>query len=197
MPENSAHKLHSVAVYCGSSAGLHEDYICAAETLGRLLAKEGIKLVYGGGRRGLMGHLADAALAEGGEVVGVIPRFMMELEWGHPGVTRLIQVESMAARKEKMFALADALIALPGGVGTLEEFSEVLSASQLLLHRKALGFLNTDGYYDLFFQFMEHMREEGFCSENTMNLWISDADAEGLLHKIAVFHHHGLGKTFG
>lgn len=193
--ENETKIIHSAAVYCGSSDGRRPHYAEAAEALGRLLARRGIALIYGGGQRGLMGHLADAALAEGGRVTGVIPRFMMELEWGHPGVTELILTESMTERKQKMFELADAVIALPGGVGTLEEFSEIVSWSQLLLHRKPIAFLNTDGYYDLFFRFAEHMAEEGFCPQSTLELWLSEQDPGLLLDKMAAFHHHGRVKT--
>ena len=195
MSEEKAKKLHAVAVYCGSSAGRRPDYAEEAAALGRLLAEKGIRLIYGGGKRGLMGALAQSALAAGGEVIGVIPAFMTALEWGNHDITALIEVQSMAERKQKMFELADAVIALPGGVGTLEEFSEILSASQLLLHRKAVGFLNTDGYYDLFFRFIRHMTEEGFCPERTAELWMSAERPEELLRKLAGFHHHGRAKT--
>lgn len=195
MTKNLKEKLPAIAVYCGSSNGGRPEYAAAAAALGALLAKEGIRLVFGGGKRGLMGSLADGALAQGGEVIGVIPDFMMELEWGHEGVTELRVVHSMQERKQLLFELSSAVIALPGGVGTLEEFSEILSWSQLLLHRKPIGFLNIDGYYDLFFDFMAHMRDEGFAAPRTLELLLSDDDPARLLAKMAAFRHHGHQKT--
>lgn len=188
-------RLPSIAVYCGSSAGTKAHYAEAASALGRLMAEEHIRLVYGGGSRGLMGCVANGALAAGGEVTGVIPGFMLELEWGHRGVTELLTVETMQQRKQKIFELASGVIALPGGVGTLEEFSEILSWSQLLLHQKPIGFLNIDGYYDLFFRFMEHMKEEGFCAQSTLDLVVASEDPAELLRKMTEFRHHGRNKT--
>jgi uncharacterized protein (TIGR00730 family) len=144
---NASMKLKSVCVFCGSHVGKRPEYVEAARDVGRLLGQRGVRLVYGGGGIGLMGALADAALAEGGEVIGVIPRMLLEKELGHGQVTELRVVASMHERKAMMADLADAFLALPGGIGTLEELCEILTWSQLGLHRKPCGILNTCGYF--------------------------------------------------
>ncbi len=148
--------MHAIAVFCGSSLGADAALASAAETLGTLLAAQNIRLIYGGGNIGLMGKLATAALAAGGQVTGVIPRFMMDKEIGNIDLPDLRIVESMHARKALMNELADGLIALPGGFGTLEEFCETLTWAQLGLHAKPLGLLNTAGFYDHFLAFLDH-----------------------------------------
>jgi hypothetical protein len=137
-----------ICVFCGSSSGASPVFAGAARDLGATLAKRGLGLVYGGGNIGLMGILADAVLAHGGEVIGVIPRAMVDRELAHRGVTELRIVRSMHERKALMAELADAFIALPGGYGTLEEFCEIITWSQLGLHRKPCGLLNVHGFYD-------------------------------------------------
>jgi hypothetical protein len=148
--------MNSIAVFCGSSLGADTAYAAAAGSLGTRLAREKIALIYGGGNIGLMGRLATAALAAGGHVTGVIPKFMMEKEIGKIDLPDLRLVNSMHERKALMAELADAFIALPGGFGTLEEFSEILTWSQLGLHAKPLGLLNVAGFYDHLLAFLDH-----------------------------------------
>ncbi len=148
--------MQSLAVFCGSSLGGDTAFAQAAEKLGTLLAERHIRLIYGGGNIGLMGKLATAALAAGGQVTGVIPRFMMSKEIGKIELPDLRLVESMHQRKALMNELADGFIALPGGFGTLEEFCETLTWGQLGLHAKPLGLLNTSHFYDHFLAFLDH-----------------------------------------
>ena len=154
--------LRSVCVFCGSSHGARVTHGDSAEAFGMALAKAGIRLVYGGGKVGLMGRLADAAMAAGGEVVGVIPRFLMDREVGHTGLNEIHIVESMHERKAMMARLSDAFAVLPGGIGTLEEFFEVWTWGQLGLHPKPCGVLNVQGYYDRMLGFLDDMVAEGF-----------------------------------
>jgi uncharacterized protein (TIGR00730 family) len=149
-------KLRSIAVFCGSSLGSDTDYSAAAESLGTLLGEQKIALVYGGGNIGLMGKLATAALAAGAHVTGVIPKFLMEKEIGKIELPDLRVVTSMHERKALMSELSDGFIALPGGFGTLEEFCEILTWSQLGLHQKPFGLLNTAGFYDHFLAFIDN-----------------------------------------
>lgn len=159
--------MRRLCVFCGSSPGARPSYKAAAEELGRYLASEQIGLVYGGGNVGLMGILADAALAAGGEVIGVIPRHLMALEVGHNGLSQMHVVDSMHERKALMADLSDAFLAMPGGFGTFEEFCEVLTWSQLGLHQKPCGLLNIDNYYTPMLQMFDHAVEERFIrSEN-------------------------------
>lgn len=152
----------NICIYCGSNPGTDSAYAIAAQTLGHYLADHGHTLVYGGGNVGLMGIVADAALANGGQVIGVITEQLVGLEVVHRGLSKLHIVDTMHTRKAKMAELADCFIALPGGVGTLEEIIEVFVWTQLDIHRKACGFLNVKGYYDgLNIQF-EHMVTSGF-----------------------------------
>ena len=154
--------LRQLCVFCGSKVGSDERYRMAAVELGQLLARKGIGLVYGGGSIGLMGVIADAVLAEGGEVIGVIPESLATEELLHPGVTEMHVVSSMHARKALMAELSDAFVALPGGFGTFEEFFEVVTWSQLGLHRKLTGLLNVGGYYDPLVRLVDHAVQEGF-----------------------------------
>jgi uncharacterized protein (TIGR00730 family) len=154
--------MRRICVFAGSNAGSHSAYEEAATTLGRELAAQGLGLVYGGARVGLMGRMADAALAHGGEVIGVIPRAIVAREVAHERLTELRVVDSMHERKATMAELADAFVALPGGLGTLEEFFEVLTWAQLGLHRKPCGLLNAQGYFDGLLAFLAHTIDEGF-----------------------------------
>ncbi|MBI3445543.1 MAG: TIGR00730 family Rossman fold protein [Magnetospirillum sp.] len=154
--------MKRVCVFCGSSAGANPAYAKAATALGRLLAERGLELVYGGGNVGLMGVVADAALAAGGKVIGIIPEAMMTWEVGHANLTELRVVNSMHERKAAMADLADAFIALPGGIGTMEELFEVWTWAQLGLHNKPLGFLDVAGYFERLHAFLDHMADEGF-----------------------------------
>lgn len=154
--------LKSICVFCGASTGAHPAYREAATLLGRRLAERGLALVYGGGKVGLMGVVADAALAAGGEVVGIIPQALKDLEVGHTGLTRLEVVDGMHARKARMAELADAFVALPGGLGTLEELCEVWTWGQLGYHGKPLGLYDVNGFFDKLTGFLDHLVQENF-----------------------------------
>jgi hypothetical protein len=187
MTERSApaNDLRAVCVYCGSRAGAQSIYGEEARHLGTGLARLGLELVYGGGHVGMMGTLADAALAAGGSVVGVIPQAMVEREWAHDGLTQLITVDNMHQRKATMATRAQAFIALPGGLGTLEELSEVLSWAQLSLHSHAVYLLNTHGYFDALLRFLDHCVDEAFLSAQHRDLLQVQADAGELLAELA------------
>jgi uncharacterized protein (TIGR00730 family) len=154
----------SVCVYCGSRHGARPSYTEAARALGSAIGSRGWQLVYGGGNVGLMGEVADAVLATGGRVVGVIPESLMQREVGHTGLTELHVVPTMHQRKQMMAERADAFIALPGGIGTLEELYEVWTWRQLGYHRQPIGLLNIDGFYDTLLAFMQQTVDEGFLS---------------------------------
>ncbi|MFV3287311.1 TIGR00730 family Rossman fold protein [Pseudomonas sp. NY11955] len=154
--------VRSVCVFCGASIGTNPAYREAAVALGQSIARRGLTLVYGGGAVGLMGVVADAAMAAGGEVVGIIPQSLLDAEVGHKGLTRLEVVDGMHARKARMAELSDAFIALPGGLGTLEELFEVWTWGQLGYHAKPLGLLDVNGFYDKLGGFLDHIVEEGF-----------------------------------
>ncbi len=154
--------MRTLAVFCGSAAGIRPTYAAAAVALADALARRGVGLVYGGGSVGLMGILADAALARGVPVTGVIPRHLEEREVGHKGLTRLDVVETMHDRKARMAALSDAFLALPGGIGTMEELFEVYTWGQLGLHARPVGLLDVDGYYAPLVTFLDHTVAEGF-----------------------------------
>lgn len=152
----------SICIYCGSNPGDNPAYMEAARAMGQLIAGQGHRLIYGGGHVGLMGAAADAALSAGGEVIGVIPRDILEKEVGHGGVTELFTVNSMHERKMKMASLSDSFVALPGGIGTLEEIIEVLTWSQLGFHSKPCAVLNIEGFFNPLFQLLDHMVEHRF-----------------------------------
>jgi len=163
-------KIKRLCVYCGSSAGSAPAYREAARELGRLLAAKGIELIYGGGRVGLMGFVADAALAGGGRVVGIIPDFLRSREVGHSSVSELIVVASMHERKQRMFERADAFAVLPGGIGTLEEALECVTWKQLGLHDKPIVVIATDGYWRPLFELFDHIVAAGFAGPETRAL---------------------------
>jgi uncharacterized protein (TIGR00730 family) len=154
--------LRSLCVFCGASPGANPVYREAAINLGRTLAEQGVRLIYGGGAVGLMGIVADAALAAGGEVIGIIPQSLKSAEVGHNGLTRLEVVDGMHARKARMAELSDGFIALPGGLGTLEELFEVWTWAQLGYHSKPLGLLEVNGFYAKLNDFLDHLVEERF-----------------------------------
>ena len=154
--------MQRICVFCGSSSGLRPDYADTARALGAELVRRGLGLVYGGGSVGLMGTLADATLAAGGEVIGVIPRPLASRELAHAGLTELRVVASMHERKATMASLVDGFIALPGGLGTFEETLEVLTWAQLGIHRKPVGVVNVHGYYDGLLHMLTHAVREGF-----------------------------------
>lgn len=179
--------LKSVCVFCGASPGARPIYHEAAAQLGRNLADRGLTLVYGGGAVGLMGVVADAALAAGGEVIGIIPQSLERAEIGHKGLPRLEVVDGMHARKARMAELADAFIALPGGLGTLEELFEIWTWGQLGYHAKPLGLLEVDGFYARLTDFLDHLVAERFVREqHRAILQISESPAE-LLQRMAAW----------
>ena len=165
--------MKRVCVFCGSSKGKNKIYVDYAKELGILLADKNLELVYGGGSVGLMGEMADAMLARGGKVTGVIPKFLYDWEVGHDGVTELIIVNSMHERKQKMAEISDCFIAMPGGFGTLEELGETLTWLQLKLIQKPIGILNVNGFYDQLIDQLDHMVYEGFLknSNRKLNCW--------------------------
>lgn len=164
-------EIKRVAVYAASSSQVSSEYIDAAAELGRTLAAEGIEIVYGAGKVGLMGALADAALDAGGKVTGVIPQFMVDNGWCREKLTNLIVTPDMHTRKEKIVSLADATIALPGGVGTLEELMEIITWKQLGLYADPIVILNTRGYFNPLKEMLERAMEEKFMREIHRNLW--------------------------
>src|SRR5215510_7619199 len=163
--------IRSVCVYCGSSLGAKPRHAEVARQLGSQLAAHGMRLVYGGGRIGLMGQIADAALAGGGQVIGVIPEHLQVQEKGHHGVTELRVVASMHERKSLMFELSDAFVILPGGFGTLDEAFEMLTWRQLQLHDKPILFLNIDGYWTAFGTLVDQVIAEGFARDSSRRLF--------------------------
>ena len=179
--------MRSVCVFCGSRSGTELTYEDGARTLGRTLAEQGITLVYGGGRVGLMGVVADAALGADGEVVGVIPKALLEREIAHTGLTDLRVVRSMHERKALMSELSEGFVALPGGSGTLEEFFEVLTWAQLGEHRKPCGLFNVDGYYDPLLAVFDHMVAKGFLSEEHRFMILVETEPEALLEALALY----------
>jgi uncharacterized protein (TIGR00730 family) len=154
----------ALCVYCGSSNGKHPEYTEQARAFGAEMARRGIQLIYGGGKVGLMGTVADAVLANGGTAIGVIPRQLVEREVAHPQLTELVVVDTMHQRKTRMYELSDAFVALPGGFGTMDEMFEMLTWAQLGLHRYPCAFLNVRGYYDRLRDMVEHMADEGFIT---------------------------------
>ena len=171
----------SLCVYCGSRPGLNPEFAKLAAHVGTWIAQRGGQLVYGGGRNGLMGIMADAALQAGGRVIGVIPKALVEKEWAHTGCTELHIVENMHERKRIMAEQADAFLALPGGIGTLEEFFEVWTWRQLGYHDKPVGLLNMDGYYDSLLVFLKSAVTSGFMNDHLMSLIESGRDTDALL----------------
>jgi len=179
--------LRRVCVFCGSSPGARPEYRATAEALGRMLAARGLGLVYGGGNVGLMGVLADAALAAGGEVIGVIPRALVDLEVAHTGLRDLRIVDSMHERKAAMAELAGAFVALPGGIGTLEELFEVWTWAQLGLHAKPCALLDVAGYYAPLVAFLEHAVAARFLRPVHRAMLTVTADPQALLDHLAAY----------
>lgn len=174
----------SVCVYCGSRPGEQPEFATAAANVGRWIGQHGGQLVYGGGSNGLMGIVADATLAAGGRVIGVIPKALVEKEWAHSGCTELHVVETMHERKRIMAEHADAFLALPGGIGTLEEFFEVWTWRQLGYHDKPVGLLNMAGYYDGLLDFLRSSVKAGFMFERLMELISTGTDEKLLLESL-------------
>lgn len=177
--------MKRVTVFCGSNVGARPEYVHAARGLGRLLAHRNIGLVYGGSGIGTMRELASSALEAGGEVVGVIPRLLVEREIAYSDLTDLRVVDSMHERKALMADLGDAFIAMPGGLGTLDEFFEIVSWAQLGVHQKPCGLLNVCGYYDRLIGFLDHAVEQEFIKPEYRGMIEVDETAEGLLRRLA------------
>ena len=176
--------MKSIAVYCGASPGARPLYADGARLLARALVDHNIALVYGGGKVGLMGVIADEVLRLGGEATGVIPRALLEREVGHAGLTRLFVVKDMHERKAMMADLAEGFIAMPGGMGTLEELFEMITWAQLGIHAKPIGLLNTGGFYDALMGFVGHQVEEGFVRPAHAALMQVEADAATLVRRL-------------
>jgi uncharacterized protein (TIGR00730 family) len=186
--------MHRVCVYCGSNFGNDDAFKVAAEAVGRELAAQEIGLVYGGGSVGLMGTVADAVLAGGGEVIGVIPRKLVELEKEHRGLTRLIEVDTMHERKRLMMEHADGFLVLPGGYGTLEELFEVIAWLQLGFHHKPVGILNVDGFYDLMLAQLDHMTAKGLLKPEHRAMLLVGTGEKALLAAMNAFEPINAGK---
>ena len=178
----------SVCVYCGSRNGAQEAYVQSARSCGQLIAQRGWQLVYGGGSTGLMGTVANGALEHGGRVVGVIPERLIQRELGHGGVTELLVVPSMHERKHLMAQRSDAFVAIPGGIGTMEEIFEIWTWRQLGYHRKALGLLNVAGYYDDLLRFIDRSRDSGFLWPDVQELLLVDQDVTAMLDRLEAEH---------
>lgn len=177
--------MKRVAVYCGSASPADPVYIESARAVGRGLAERGIGVVYGGGKLGLMGAVADSALEAGGEVIGVIPQALVNAEVAHRGLTELHVVETMHERKALFTDLADGFVNLPGGTGTMDELWEALSWAQLGYHSDPIGLLNVAGYYDKLVEFWAHMGKVGFLRPQHQGLLLVDSTLDGLLDKMA------------
>lgn len=186
--------LKRISVFCGSSPGASTIYTDEAEQLGTQLAKEGITLVYGGARVGIMGTVANAALQAGGDVIGVIPKMLMTREIAHTELTELIVVNTMHERKAKMEELSDGFIALPGGPGTMEEFFEVYTWAQLGEHQKPIGMLNSNNYFDKLLTFFDHMIEEQFLKTEYQSMIIVEKDPHVLIEKFRTYEPPKLTK---
>ena len=186
--------MKRISIFCGSSSGSSGLYAGQARLLGKTLAEQGIELVYGGARVGLMGALADGALDAGGKVTGVIPRFLQSKEIAHKGLSELILVDSMHERKTLMNELCDGVIAMPGGFGTLEEFFEMLTWAQLGLHKKPMAILNINGFYDDLMHLIRNMVEQGFLKEVNRQMLLVSSDIDDLLNQMRNYVAPSVGK---
>jgi len=186
--------MKQISVFCGSSMGNSTEYRNAAYQLGISLAKKEIGLVYGGTKIGLMGAVADGALSENGKVTGILPDFLKQKEVAHPQISQLILVSTMHERKVKMHELSDAVIALPGGFGTMEECFEMLTWGQLGLHHKPVGLLNINGFYDQLNIFLENMVNEGFLDKKNKKMLIIEDSTDTLLKKFEAYQHPDVEK---
>lgn len=176
-----------IAVYCGSSSGNDPKYVEATKALGKFFAEQGIDVVYGGGKVGLMGTIADAVMAHGGRVYGVIPQHLKHREIGHEGITELKVVNTMHERKAAMADMADAFVALPGGVGTLEEIFEVWTWAQLGYHDKPCAFYNIDGFYEPLLAMVQHMCDAGFMKQPYVDMALRATEPEQLVQAIRAY----------
>lgn len=186
--------MKRITVFCGSSLGNEEKFYREAFDLGKLMAQKNIGLVYGGAKIGLMGAVADGALSAGGEVIGVLPHFLGSKEIAHDDLNELIMVESMHERKTKMHELTDGFIALPGGFGTMEELFEILTWAQLGLHKKPIGLLNINGFYNELIGLIHTMVEKKFLKEINRDMLLVDNTIEGLLDQMKKYKAPEVGK---
>ncbi len=186
--------MKRICVFCGSSKGIDPKFIESAESLGKTLVKRDLGLVYGGARVGLMGELANTVLKEGGEVIGVMPESLAKREIVHNNLSNLYIVKTMHERKSLMSKLSDGFIALPGGLGTFEEFFEVLTWAQLGIHNKPCGILNVSGYYDKLFQFLQHAVSERLLKKEYFFMILNDNNPEKLLDKFKEYKSPTVGK---
>lgn len=178
-------RMDSICVFCGSAMGSRPIYEAAARELGQSAAERNLEIVYGGAGVGLMGALADAALAAGGRVQGVIPQDLLDRELAHPGLTELHVVDSMHARKAKMVALSDAFVALPGGLGTLDELFEIATWKQLGHHDKVIGLINVDGFFDPLLDYLAHAEREGFVPRTSAEAWLVASSVDDLWNALS------------
>ncbi|MDW7691911.1 TIGR00730 family Rossman fold protein [Flammeovirgaceae bacterium SG7u.111] len=176
--------MKNICIFCGSSPGKGKTYKKEAKAFGKLLAKNNYRLVYGGGSTGLMGAVADGVIDAGGKVLGVIPEFLIKKEIGHNKIHEMIVTDTMHERKQKMADISDAFIALPGGMGTMDELCEIVTWSQLGLHKKPIGIYNINGFFDLQLMMFDKMVEERFVSEAHRKIMINDYDPVRLLDKL-------------
>ncbi len=182
--DKKPHQFNRICVFCGTNAGERPEYGAAARELGKLLADEGIELVYGGASVGIMGELADAVHEHGGHVTGIIPQQLMKKEAAHTGIPDLIVVASMHQRKSQMADLSDGFIALPGGIGTLEGYFEILTWGQLRIHSKPSGILNVAGYFDHLIEFLDQAVREGFLKQEHRDMIVVESDPRKLLERL-------------
>jgi uncharacterized protein (TIGR00730 family) len=185
--------IRSVTVFCGSSDSVDRKYFAAAEELGAKLARRGWRLIYGGGGVGLMGSLARAVLAHGGEVIGIIPKALLELGVGDTGLTELVVTDGLRDRKAIMDERGDAFVALPGGLGTLEEVLEALTLKQLGYHRKPIAVLDLHGFFDPLWAQFQRGIDEGFIKPEFLDLWYPAPDIDALLRYLDDYEPHGYG----
>lgn len=179
--------IQNICIYCGSSDQINDEYLQAAGDMGAALVERGLRLVYGGGGTGMMGALADSVLENGGEVIGIIPTMFETPELLHTGLTELIVVDDINTRKTRMAEMADAFVALPGGFGTFDELFEILTWSQIGLHRSPVGILNTLEYFTPLLAVIEHARQEGFIYNEHIELLITESDSQALLTRMEAF----------
>jgi hypothetical protein len=179
--------MQRICVYCGSSFGNQPIYAETAKAMGAAIAQRGLELVYGGGKVGLMGTVADAALAAGGSVIGIMPKFLVDKEIAHRGLTELRVVDTMHARKEMLMRLSDAMITLPGGWGTYDELAEAITWAQLGLHSKPIGLLNVAGFYDPLIAVMDNAIDTGFVRPVHRDLLIVEDDVERMLDRVMTY----------
>ncbi|MBN1338261.1 MAG: TIGR00730 family Rossman fold protein [Bacteroidales bacterium] len=179
--------MKSVAVFCGSSSGINNNYSGSARDLSRRMYEKGLEVITGGGHVGIMGVIADEIIRLGGRITGVIPQFLVDKEVAHKGLSQMIIVGSMHERKQKIEELSDGFIALPGGFGTLDEFFEIITWAQLSIHKKPIGILNTGGFYNHLINHIFHMVDEGFIARPYLDMVIMESDPDVLLDRMMAY----------